>query len=192
MAEELDDLSGFNDSQPLNPPKKQHFQAVPHWHVHLENTYPKPSVISVNSETRKSGCSPFCMTELKEKVRTGNGELERERARKKVRAETDQNVLNLVHAVVREMVQMPRHRPKPVYAAENWPDYYQEETPDGFFLQDGKIFWHPNWSTFALTFLCSFENLHVKGWERRHRALPRKMKIKIDWEPWRTPGLCGD
>lgn len=33
------------------------------------------------------------MTELKEKVRTGNGELERERARKKVRAETDQNVL---------------------------------------------------------------------------------------------------
>lgn len=81
---------------------------------------------------------------------------QRERGRRSGLAETDQNVLNPVHAVVREMVGIPRNRSKPVYAVENWPDYHEEEAPDGFFLQDGKIFWHPNWSNLRTIF---FENL---------------------------------
>ncbi|KAE8539876.1 hypothetical protein D1P53_003813 [Cryptococcus gattii VGV] len=68
---------------------------------------------------------------------------------------TQQN-WNLIHAVIRDMVGMPKNGPKPVYAAEKWPDYHKEEAPDGFFLQDGKIFWCLNWSNLCTNF---FKNL---------------------------------
>ncbi|KAE8541145.1 hypothetical protein D1P53_002500 [Cryptococcus gattii VGV] len=115
-----------------------------------------PSPATPASSTYVPPSTPEIMQpvqELEEKVRTGNGRLERERARKKVRAETDQNLLNLIHAVIRDMVGMPKNGPKPVYAAEKWPDYHKEEAPDGFFLQDGKIFWRPNWSNLHTNFV---------------------------------------
>ena len=41
---------------------------------------------------------------------------------------------------------MPRNGPKPLYAADNWPDYNDEKALDGFFFKDGRISWRPNWS----------------------------------------------
>ncbi|KIR75771.1 hypothetical protein I310_00468 [Cryptococcus deuterogattii CA1014] len=76
------------------------------------------TLLDISSEMNDLRCQ---VTELEEKVGTGNGGLERERTRKK----------NLVHAVVRETAGIPRNWSKPVYAAENWPDHDEEEAPDG-------------------------------------------------------------
>ncbi|AGV14309.1 hypothetical protein, variant [Cryptococcus neoformans var. grubii H99] len=183
MVKELDDLPGFTDFRSLNPLKQQHFRnssALVHalgehlprafcdiselrnkeeWMLSILRT--SLNIMITQNNTLFNMASEMedlrsQVRDLEEKMRTGNGGLENDRARKKLRAETDHDVLNLVHGVVREMVGMPRKGPKPLYVADNWPDYNEEEAPDGFFLKDGRIFWRPNWSNLRCAF---FENL---------------------------------
>ncbi|KIR59477.1 hypothetical protein I314_04462 [Cryptococcus bacillisporus CA1873] len=75
---------------------------------------------------------------------------------------------------------MPRHGPKPVYAAENWPDHYEKETPDGFFLQDDKIFWHPNWSNLRTNLFENLVSIAVKKCAEDDQFARRKSKPTND------------
>nr|KIR46437.1 hypothetical protein I312_04493 [Cryptococcus bacillisporus CA1280] len=120
MAEELDNLSGFNSFRPLNPLKTQHFQTSSALVCALGEHLPRAfcdigelrnkeewmlSILRTTSTIMTTYNNALLdmaseindlrsqVTELKEKVGTGNGGLERKRARKKVRTETDRNVL---------------------------------------------------------------------------------------------------
>ncbi|KAE8538377.1 hypothetical protein D1P53_004730 [Cryptococcus gattii VGV] len=75
---------------------------------------------------------------------------------------------------------MPRHGPKPVYAAENWPDYYEEDTTDGCFQQDDKTFWHPNWSNLRANFFENLVSIAVRKCAEDDQFAQRKSKPTND------------
>lgn len=120
MVKELDDLPGFTDFRSLNPLKQQHFRnssALVHalrehltralcdiselrnkeeWMLSILRT--SLNIMITQNNTLFNMASEMedlrsQVRDLEEKMRTGNGGLENDRARKKLRAETDHDVL---------------------------------------------------------------------------------------------------